>query len=744
MLQTVVHRCALLLLGLSFLPHIIALTPLRTTHASHERKQRTNGEHTKGVLIFLDDCERGFFEAISFDLLTALVSEAGPIITSASLLANMKRTAFPEEKDPKKLLATFNTLIQKEPTDEEGAIEKNIILSITSLDEEMADRWVIKQVNMFLYLLIPKKFLHAQQLSVADVTAYTPTRPITHTEQVLGLQVNHMRTITTIADISTPKEEPEYAGYFIDALPALFVTNNHYKKDVPAWALYIVGHATINALVAGLSITQFKDFLTFLATKITTELLLYSSCYTIGVTSEAIFGDAEREIQNIYPFTIITQSLTEAMTYSALPKLRLAQGKLKIDIPSMYIDFFASIASPKSINYRDLLAPFAPHFTSLASMPQIRRAGSAHFSVLEDDRIIPITSAMTQSRTQPLDTAAYAVQHNHGEEPLALLLYTETVPFELRITSKTMPACVSMVPGSAVHRIKKIASHMHTAATILKSFSAIYGLPPRKIYIIDELTAPVSETHKESATAYHVIIDTTKTVTTQMYTDATGAIYSVSDTGPVLAGADAQKKYHHLLALHGIKKQAPQHTHSIQELLDTFKQHVTAQKAEQRIKDLLDFMPENTAIRIPTIISAPTESCDAWCQMLFNLEYHTCPLGTHKLVWINGITYAGHELYKDIIIDKIDKGWFRVLFTSSCHHCPVSLHRGIWDDLPEQYVPMYTKLFDTMTHHKKYDKELTCAIEMLEKKAVHKLITFWYIEKVKTTHKVRYTKQHPW
>lgn len=231
---------------------------------------------TRGLLIFLDDSEKDKVGPISYALLAALESEAGPIIASAWLLNNVRPTEAPKTQKAQKLLDTYNRILSKElskRTDEEEKEVRKILLSAISFNDEAAKKWVIKEINASLYLLLPKKYL--KSMNVSPENADIASKMLTPHELILGLKVNHMKTVN-ISDIQQPSSQPTYASYFIEALPDIFVTNSEYsdKAAIPNWAIYLDGHGMIHNTVVQLSISQFKDFLTFLEKKLTQKFYI--------------------------------------------------------------------------------------------------------------------------------------------------------------------------------------------------------------------------------------------------------------------------------------------------------------------------------------------------------------------------------------------------------------------------------------------------------------------------------------
>ncbi len=493
---------------------------------------------TNGILIFLDDIEgdnspRTYkFGGLSTGFVKAFLQEAGPIIVSASLIMNVCETKKLKERDPEKIFQRFVMIASKlfdgTVSDEEEIESKNIILSLVDFTTKVARDWIIKEINSSLYLLVPKSYLQSKNIAEVDVEEFTARKPLTPTEQLMGLKLNHMRTVA-LAEVKKPIRSPLLADYFFKEVwnkkmeySTIFVTNSEYKmhhnKAIPRWVFYISGHGQLNYSIVSLSLMQFKDFLAFLEGKITTRLLYYNSCYAAGINSEILYRDAEKEITKSYSFAIITQALTDA--YSANTKLGISvessrrahkiTTKLIITIYGNYAEYIRKSTSSDIINYREIAALLTPvlHVSGgVQSLPQIRFPGLPWFSVVDDDKVVSLGSILVKSRTagESLNIAHFFRREGKMANPLGILLYASSIPFELIIDTKAIvndpPAIISMIPGNAAHYIGKIYSAVHSVDALLNSFLSVVGLAPVKTFVIEEITGQLSETISDLLTA---------------------------------------------------------------------------------------------------------------------------------------------------------------------------------------------------------------------------------------------------
>jgi hypothetical protein len=695
-----------------------------------------------GLLIFLDDSESDMATdvnkvgAISNAFLCAFGQEAGPIVVSASLIVNVREYKKPDEQDPQTLVDRYKSL---EPTDDATWRElKTIILAALSFNEDTVKPWIIKRINASLYLLLPKKYLQDKNIAEKDVQEYISTDSITSVELQLGLKVNHMQTVLDIDEIKKPLPEPAFAAYFMDAVwdnklntSNLFVTNNEYRNyttsAIPLWSILIEGHGNIAYRITGLTLQQFKEFLGFLENKIHTRLLYYFSCYAAGMNSKILYEDAEKGVDKTYSFAIITQTLTDTTITVSLIEPEVYEGKLRARSDTRYLNFLKEATASDSINYDalgDILgAPDAPE-----SLPQIKFPGLPWFSVLYDDEVCSIGSILTKTRTRPLDIATFFAKESKQAAPLAILLYAHNVPFELIINTKTKaelpPLIISMIPGDAIHHIKKLSSQINTAHNLMLSFARIAGLRPQKIFIIDEVNSEI-----DNLTVYNVIIKRTFKGSIVYYMDNNKLVKMVNKNVAEVSAEDTVE-YARLLELCKLQKMVvptADQTKELQIQVNTlFAQQLTHEQAHKNILHILDTMPNGTILRIPKIkgtLCPPTERC--WHKLLIGLS-HYVSVGVRKILWFDELELYNEEgqisaQLKDIIIDInagnttvfATVGQDRVIASSKTEtteyekdYVPQDttlyqyFHKyGKLVEYKKDYVPQYAKIFEYFNEH---------------------------------------------
>jgi hypothetical protein len=459
---------------------------------------------TRNLLIFLDDSERDL-GTIGNMLRGGLLTKKCPIITSASLLYAVHEET---KKDIKPINDLFNELIfTLETKNEKGCKEKNSILVSRLIS--IAENWIIKKINDSLVLLIPKSFLEELSISNDQVEQYDKNLELSsEVELKLGLKVNHMETIA-IEQINQPKEiqivklllKRVFVDYFIGAMGTIFCTKYDYriaKVNSPEWIIYITGHGILDTKIVGLSLNDFQQFLNFLEHKIKTQLLMYTSCFAIGVNSDKIFGNMKSRIKDQYSFPIIIRGINDAVGSEQSPICNVYEW---IENKKIVIDYLSDF--PFEIATKIKEGKFKHLFSSkifLHNIPQIKLPGVEWLSVdIVDKEIVSIGSILTKTHDpqKPLDIVSF-----FKKDPEIILLYTHDIPFELMINSKNLKTIFSMqspgwnyklgnyiiyVPAFIIHRIKKISSTTHDFIGILRWFILTGTSQGYKWFFIDEI-----------------------------------------------------------------------------------------------------------------------------------------------------------------------------------------------------------------------------------------------------------------
>jgi len=461
----------------------------------------------QGLLIFLDETEQ-VIDAVSHYLLSAIRQKAGPIVVSASLLKNV----FGYYNELKNYPESSFDLYQKINVGSLQEIEeKSKIFYLKTLNFD-SNEWIFKKVNDSLYLLIPKLFLQKIVNLPNDVIERYDPNNISRAEMTLGLKVNHMETTPFDKIVTMNVIKRDNSNYFFEALydtntnkSSLFCTKSDYKnrgvQNIPLWSIFMQGHGAMQydpraeGIIVGLTHTIFKKVLDFFENSINTRLLVYISCYAAGSTNELIFKDVLSGVQKTYSFAIITQALTDAPVMSASNILLSSDGKVVVGTLANFESFLLLARTLDFVDYKEIIKTIFPLMPSedfknqnkqlWAHIPQLKLPGVEWFSVLESNKnVLSIGSILAKTRNvqTPLDVVRF-----FKADPKALLLYAPEIPFELIYTGKNLEAIVSMIPGNAIHHLKKISSSTKNEQELLQSFMAIDMLGPRKIFFIEEL-----------------------------------------------------------------------------------------------------------------------------------------------------------------------------------------------------------------------------------------------------------------
>ncbi len=720
-------------------------------------------EQQNGLLIFLDDSINEI--AITNDLLTAISQNSGPIVASASLMANISEIKKLDDKSPQKLISLYATLRPQINVPEKLTLLKDLIADVIDW-QTLSKNWIIKEISPLLYLLIPDEYLTKQNLTAADVTAIT-TGATTSTELRLGLKVNHLRTVINLTEIHRPATEPQFASYFTEALLAenqskIFVLKNEYQGEyansIPIWSIYLTGHGMMNYAIADLSLEQFKNFLTFLAEKIKTKLLYYQSCYAAGLNNEQIYADEQTGIHKTYPYAIITGALTDATITAQLLELKIEQNILKIKSHISYKDFLNQSTTLETINYHDLATTLTPDLNDIGlnSAPQIKFPGLAWFSVLDNTKVVNIGSILAKTRTETLNIAKFFAKNGQDAKPLGILLYAQDLPFELTINTGLIanrPSdVISMIPGDALHNISKISSKKYNTEELLNSFLQINDLMPQKIFIINNLTglnsstmnsvtAKTSDASRRILTLQKIVIHLTKTKNMIYFTHnnmiykTTGKLSTTNQAQP--AKPEEITEYNDILTKYStivINTNSPDASTSIEVTLEDAQDQANTLFAQliptndlilQGISDTLTAMPNNTILRFAELKGpeCPVEQEDCW--MIFFEKLSTSPASpdTNKIVWFDQISKCTNTEHCTIhyldFITHAYQGYTSLYFKDAADNSLFNFKNGEFDGYQTDYKPQYEKIFKDYTTKNKLDTR--SVQQMLTPEAIAKI-----------------------
>lgn len=737
-----VCQCKILLFIAGFISSACA-TEVKEKAALEMTQQSSNA-----LLIFLDDSEQSL-GAISIGLLSAIEAESAPILASASLLALVHKPRIPADTPMGDLIRRYNEL-QKEKSRTAANDQKkikeidiaidDISLALVAFTAQKAEKWIIKEVNTSLYLLLPKKMLQEKKINFDSVTFFSVSPEITQTEFDLGLKISHMKTVA-ITDIKKSDPVPYYADYFTKSLNSIFVINSEYvknKNSIPSWAIYISGHGLINDSIVGLAFDQFKKLLSFLEAKITTKVFIYISCYATGTNAEIIYKDVKKEITKVYPFTIITAGLTDTTVALAGLHVEVKPTILQPIFLQYFAKFLTKISSSVS-DYNEAIDLITPK--DIRNIYQIRYPGLPWFSILDRREVVIIDSIMAKTRLEPL-----IITKKGSHYPIGILISAPYIPFELILNIPINPTFVSMIPGDAVHYIARITCRFETSYEFLNSFD-IESLKVTKVFFINEVVTR-DEILKD------VVIILEQGTSTKYYTEQArggfakgrsfkveGVIKEGNNPTQIMTDKDL-KMYEKYLRQYSRKPRAVVPIQPINELKEKadkiFSQKMSVQEAERQLAAIIDAMPDNSVLPIKLITGkacsyesyshsmAAATMC--WYVTLFqNLAERYQVADMHKIVKIDKlvICYEGEgcsPLYVDIIIDITQKG-ARIFVKAPDGTYPRYITSDSINQLKEDYVATYNKMFAYYDQHKTLDQSVEKEINQIEKRSIHVLLT---------------------
>jgi hypothetical protein len=445
----------------------IILSLTLTLHAEQTPQEEIYQEPLQeGLIIILDRSNSEFLKLTNpagTNTCTYALEAHSPILVSKSILAHAL------------LLKPYET---KTITDKKTTISKE-----ERIKEDVLNKWVIKELDDY-YILVPKDKLD----TLSNYLNITNLKEVSIND--IKTEYNSLIKYTIAAGVAVSQEIFNQTAP-TQTLNKLFLLPS--KEITPMlWTVYLVGHGIyegylIKSTIADLSIKEFQELLNFLASKIKTKLLIYSSCYAGGSNKIKAFNDAiQKDITKTYPFTIIVLSITESValgTAADFAQLFDSLFKEKYTLP----------------NYYKILKD--ARFTGLYNFPQIRLPGSSWFSVEGLNTLEKNTDYVVISKVEGLARQKDMVIPN---DTRAILVYTPSIPFKIKITgayseknyiniAKFNPKFSFMAPGISRYHFAEIESMADLAVTLSGLSSIARQTPLSYLIYIDKLTCLYQE-----------------------------------------------------------------------------------------------------------------------------------------------------------------------------------------------------------------------------------------------------------
>lgn len=280
-----------------------------------------------------------------------------------------------------------------------------------------------------------------------------------------------------------------------------FILKKYLNRSMElSWSFYLTGHGHhkgkfhAQSMIAGMSVSGFRDFLLFLNNDIKTKVLVYSSCYSSGMHAIEPYQQDDKDL--VLRYLVFVTCLTDGPMYIfGIPsgvKLPPYDSNNKLEesdvrgqgLQNYFIQNFmqfCSLLKSKSISPRliDTISPYRScvkekcELTRLENIPLVRYAGSTYFVPLCSDFVTTIFK-----NASPLIEI---------ENKAAILWYVKNYKGSIVLKGR-LPQFISMVPGDSVTNIQRLdASAFDIALVIANSFFAVEDMFCQQIFLINEL-----------------------------------------------------------------------------------------------------------------------------------------------------------------------------------------------------------------------------------------------------------------
>lgn len=531
----------------------------------------------RGLLFLSDETEIEFNGVISKALFFAIEQKAGPILVSGCLFNSFLQTskdvdtryatgalkdnpfaelvtkashALQHEKDNSRLPKIMNEVLS------EGGLATKIASAIVEkaypevwqailLNRSINfEDWLVFEVDAsrLLYLLIPYDYIWRLAPELLRDKSYV-VKNIAKISWLLGFKLYNMNMISNkeLPNLTKKACNPGlYDASLLTLLDNIFITQQEYFQNKkaetsPIWTLYLTGHGTPRATVAGIALREFSKMLDFFEKSIITKLFVYDSCFAAGQNAEEIYRDLLREgSKKLYQYPLVTAALTDASTSVSFPNFFDRNGQLLVKdrklFPAYDLDFAdfmnRALTTQTPLDFAYIVAPVIPLaessklYGSAKTAAQIRLPGMPWFSVIDaQNRVVSISTLLAAAYegksldilkffTQQMELAPQSLSKKMKEkkaavapssrkpsarhrsdlepEPFAILLYTTHIPLMIDIHEMmTVPQFVSLVPGRAIHYIQSIDARFTSLQTLSEHFENsphVY-----KVFLIDAI-----------------------------------------------------------------------------------------------------------------------------------------------------------------------------------------------------------------------------------------------------------------
>lgn len=364
--------------------------------------------------------------------------------------------------------------------------------------------WSIYRKNGF-YLLLPKEYI---------------------AEYTYGFKLDNLEKVNNPQDVSSNYLESQSPYPFVNALFDFFLIYEDFPNQIMpySWNIVFSGHGgclykeTNNnkivkwigePCIADLNVQDFKNVLEFFQSKLNTHLFHYSSCSAGGNHIDLAFKNAS---DKIYNFAIICDCLTDCASYSKWKTMLPSTEKKFLTANDLYYEslektwklttkstyewykFFSAISKidfigDQVIESNEHLPKILSYITysAICNTSLLRRPGSNNF--------YPITSADTLKIDDLFirEAKEKTIEENIVLQGLrVLLLESDYINSVLKLDAAPSIRFISIIPGNAMHYIKKIVSEDHL--DLPKAFWQAEYQEYNKTFLIDQCIFPHSKT----------------------------------------------------------------------------------------------------------------------------------------------------------------------------------------------------------------------------------------------------------
>jgi len=362
--------------------------------------------------------------------------------------------------------------------------------------------WKVFEVSKDLYLFIPVSYLKNLGINTGSKNA---KKAVTPAEQILGLRIDHLKQINPL-DPSCFRYEKREEGAFVSALNSIFVNqvNN-------AWNIYLVGHG-INAavyqcgktVIANLSLDEFKSFLRFLNTNITTNMFTYTSCFAGGEHLKKAYRSDDKADHFNYPIVVTCLSDSVSFANMVLVNFLSLGGQLRerdifknkttgaweLKLTNELNDwdtFFTGLQKDFRSETKDSSSLFdaikSIMSSQVSNLPWIRLPQADHFNLLAcPHNCTKIDRTLVRSRK-----ASNSVIQFSDPQLENIFLMTSHIAVPIILSDYVCPRFISLIPGDATHTFVKCNSDTGLMG-LFGEFFGLFFLCFDKTYIVRDLT----------------------------------------------------------------------------------------------------------------------------------------------------------------------------------------------------------------------------------------------------------------